>query len=865
MNGPRRAGEGLLVLVITFGFVVAAHFDRFALIEGHVFSAITEISSQQPRDDIVIVDIDEPSLQRVGAWPWRRSVVAELINRIAEGEPKVIATTLTFDQPEKDPALEVLDELTEKLAQTMGSEWRHHAHTRIDLARNERSDAVRSDAQFVASDSGASIRTELQALERGLSRLRDVLDGDRLLADAIAASGEVVLGLRTVAPGETAAADATLPRFVSAHVIGHPTETTDRARRPHEGVIAPIAIIGRKARDLGTLPAPRAGARGGWAVIESTPYGFLPSVPLVLASRALGLSISDIDIRFGEGVALGEKTLATGARFRLWASGVGGDAMPHQDSAADLLAGKISPERYRDRVVLIGPTTPGLDPAWLSITNERVPLVVALAQMTSSLLNQDTAYRPIWVQWVDWGILGLVGLYLLLVLPRLRPGPGIALSAAGVMVLASAQIASLLGASVWLHLATALLLLVTGHLALAAQRGLGFVQGPTAQAETGAPTRQSELSRRQIAQLDQTFERLQRVPLDESIMGQLYEIGVAFERERMPRKSVAVFRYIAAHNPRFRDVREKIRALNASWTYPDDPAEGGDARASEGGKPGPFCATMLGRYRIERELGQGAMGVVYLGTDSKIGRTVAIKTMALSQEFEEDDLDAIKQRFFREAETAGRLSHPNIVTIYDVGEEQDLAYIAMEYLGGRNLRAFTRADKLLPLDDVLEIIAKCADTLAFAHARHVVHRDIKPANVMFEPTTGALKITDFGIARITDSSKTKRGMVLGTPSYMSPEQLAGQQVDGRSDLFSLGVMLFQMTTGQLPFRSDSMASLMFKIANEAHPPLRALRTDAPPCLQIIVDKALGKQAESRYQSGSQMARDLRECAKKITM
>jgi len=173
--------------------------------------------------------------------------------------------------------------------------------------------------------------------------------------------------------------------------------------------------------------------------------------------------------------------------------------------------------------------------------------------------------------------------------------------------------------------------------------------------------------------------------------------------------------------------------------------------------------------------------------------------MALSQEFEADELQEVKERFFREAETAGRLNHPNIVTIFDAGEEHDLAFIAMEFLKGKDLAPYIKPDNLLPLPKVLSIIQRVADALSYAHTNNVVHRDIKPANIMYELESDTVKVTDFGIARITDSSKTKTGMVLGTPSYMSPEQLAGKKIAGHSDLFSLGVTLYQMASGHLPF------------------------------------------------------------------
>ena len=178
----------------------------------------------------------------------------------------------------------------------------------------------------------------------------------------------------------------------------------------------------------------------------------------------------------------------------------------------------------------------------------------------------------------------------------------------------------------------------------------------------------------------------------------------------------------------------------------------------------------------------------------------------------------MKERFFREAETAGRLNHPNIVTIYDAGEEHDLAYIAMEFLKGKDLVPYTKPDNLLPLPKVLSIVARVADALGYAHSqqRRAPRHQAGQHHVRHRRAT-RVKVTDFGIARITDSSKTKTGMVLGTPSYMSPEQLAGKKIDGRSDLFSLGVTLYQLVCGQLPFQGDSMAQLMFKIANEPPP------------------------------------------------
>ena len=281
--------------------------------------------------------------------------------------------------------------------------------------------------------------------------------------------------------------------------------------------------------------------------------------------------------------------------------------------------------------------------------------------------------------------------------------------------------------------------------------------------------------------------------------------------------------------------------------------------ASRPASQAPDRAT-LGRYRIDRQLGRGAMGAVYLGHDPKIGRQVAIKTMALSQEFDGAELAEARARFFREAETAGRLQHRDIVTIFDAGEDQDLAYIAMEFLRGNDLQRHTREAQLLPIPVVLRTMARVAEALAYAHSQGVVHRDIKPANVMIDLEADSVKVTDFGIARITDSSRTRTGMVLGTPSYMSPEQMAGRRVDGRSDLYSLGVMLFQLLTGRLPHQADSMAKLMYQIANDPAPDIRSLRPELPEALANVVTLALEKRPEVRYADGKQLAADLRTIA-----
>jgi len=200
--------------------------------------------------------------------------------------------------------------------------------------------------------------------------------------------------------------------------------------------------------------------------------------------------------------------------------------------------------------------------------------------------------------------------------------------------------------------------------------------------------------------------------------------------------------------------------------------------------------------------------------------------------------------------------HPNIVTIYDAVDDGDISYIAMELLSGTDLKEHTAPGKLLPVNETMELIAKVADALDYAHGQNVVHRDIKPANIM-KLKNGEIKVTDFGIARITSQSKTATGTVMGTPSYMAPEQLAGKKVDGRADLFSLGVTMYELLTGEKPFTGESVATLMYRIANEPHAPVLSMRADLPLACNDIVNRALQKDPEKRYQRGSEMAADIR--------
>jgi len=267
--------------------------------------------------------------------------------------------------------------------------------------------------------------------------------------------------------------------------------------------------------------------------------------------------------------------------------------------------------------------------------------------------------------------------------------------------------------------------------------------------------------------------------------------------------------------------------------------------------------SQLGRYEVLGELGQGAMGVVYKAKDPLIDRVVAIKTINLGLAL--DEKEEYEGRFYQEAKAAGRLNHPNIVTIYDVGKSGDVAYIAMEFLQGRELRDIMNDNGLLPVDQVLDIVAQVALGLAYAHEHEIVHRDVKPSNIMVV-RDGHAKITDFGIARMASSTvRTQTGMVLGSPKYMSPEQVMGKAIDQRSDIFSLGVMLYEMLTGQAPFNGENVNAIMYQTLNAVPAPPNTLNSAVPEMVNFILAKALAKKVEDRYQNAKDFAVDLRAC------
>lgn len=273
----------------------------------------------------------------------------------------------------------------------------------------------------------------------------------------------------------------------------------------------------------------------------------------------------------------------------------------------------------------------------------------------------------------------------------------------------------------------------------------------------------------------------------------------------------------------------------------------------------PLTPTKLGRYEIVDEIGKGAMGIVYLARDPLIGRLVALKTFRIGYSIKDQEMEQFRIRFMREAQSAGILTHPHIVTIHDVVEASDegLAFIAMEYVRGTNLKLLLQGEQPLTLRAVLDIISQVGDALDYAHANRVVHRDVKPANILITGES-RVKITDFGIARLDSSNLTQEGQLLGTPNYMAPEQIQGKEVDSRADLFSLGVVLYEMLTRHKPFQGENLTVVSHRIVYDHFTPPRDYARDLPPGIDRVLGRALEKDPARRYQRAKEMVEDLRQ-------
>jgi serine/threonine-protein kinase len=826
-------------VAVTLLIVIFSGGDLLQSLERKAYDMGVRATSQTPSDRIAVIAIDDQSIANIGRWPWSREIHSKMTELLTGAQAKVVGYDVFFFEPQVDPGFEYIDKLSKAFATS-----------------SFRNSADPSARQF----------------NRILQEAAEALNTDAKLTGSFQRAHNVLLPMVFQALAEPQGnPDRPLPEYVLKNNVSADDRSIEFERLPIPAInpLFPLEGFATSAVALGHLNADRDidGAVRTEPLVLRYYDRYFPALSVMLAAHSLNLKASDLKINFGEDLTVGKLRIRTDSNLRMYTyfySDQSGRSPFPIDSFFDVVTGKIPADKYRDKIVLIGPTATGLGQAQVTPVSAGTSPVETMAHTVSSILKEHFFVAPSWGIWVKLLLIVLVAAYLSMVLPKLTAGMGALISLGILVLLIGLHFSLMISKQMWLQFMTAAVLLVVGHACLTTKRFLVTERGKEKSDVEGAHSnRMLGLALQGQGQLDTAFDMFRKLPLDDSVMDLLYNLALDFERKRQFNKAESVFRYMADYNPKFRDLEQRLgraKAMSETVMFGGSGSHPGGTMVLGAGTEKP----MLGRYQVERELGKGAMGVVYGGRDPKINRIVAIKTMALAQEFDADELEEVKARFFREAETAGRLNHPNIVTIFDAGEEHDLAYIAMEFLKGKDLVPYTKPDNLLPMAKTMSIIARVADALSYAHTQNVVHRDVKPANIMYEPESDSVKVTDFGIARITDSSRTKTGMVLGTPSYMSPEQLAGKRIGGHSDLFSLGATLFQMICGQLPFQGDSMAQLMFKIANEPHPDIFDIRPDVPDCLAAIINRALAKNPEERFQTGDEMAKAIRTCATSLT-
>ncbi|MGD8884167.1 MAG: protein kinase, partial [Gammaproteobacteria bacterium] len=757
----------------------------------------------EPRS--AIIAIDDQSLEKLGPWPWPRQRLAKIIKALEKQQAGAIGLMVPLDQPQ-----------SLSLPQTY---------------------------QSVLEGTSPKVREKVAAL-------LDQLDPDAIFTNALVNSDKVILAVpywrgqagligaisndlsMILQPLATISSENTSDKFLD-FLLAPP------AVQRHVGR-APVSSFALSASGTGLA---RLGRQGETVLTESLAVKlngrYVASFALLLAAKTVGLNPDSITVVDPRGIGFGSAMYHTDAGLDYYPRPVfdteGEPPRIPVISVSDLLEGNVNNELIKGKATVLGFTAKANAPYFTGPGLMQLTPAGWSAHLVDSLLAGTSINAPFWGLGLQRGIILLFGLYLLF-LPRILRGRiGQLLSLLFAFLLLNTAVLALLVKSLWLPLTTPAIFVLVGHMLITIYHRISQM---IAAQRSEVAVAYLDLAENLHAQgkLDLAFQNLKKCPPDHSILESLYAIGLDYERKRQFSKAVNVYNYIAKIDANYRDIQDR---RERHQTVPDSSGFNGSATATMAAtlvvNDSKVERPVLGRYQVEEELGRGAMGMVYLGKDPKIGRVVAIKTLPLVDEFETAELDDVRTRFFTEAEAAGRLNHPNIVTIYDAGEEHDLAYIAMDYIEGDSLDKFTTPDNLLPIEDVFKVGIQVAEALDYAHKKNVVHRDIKPANVIYNRKTDTLKVTDFGVACLVDTNKTRTGTVLGSPSYMSPEQLAGKKVNGRSDIFSLGTTLYQLFTGELPFTADSMAALAYKITNDKAKGIRRVRSDLPPCLSRIIN------------------------------
>lgn len=817
--------------VVSITMMGVFHFNLADGIENKSYDMRAKLRAKNKASDkVVLIGIDDKSQQEIGRWPWPRNYMADMVDQLTDAGAEVIGLDMVFDKPELDPSLDKMRELAKS----------------YDEEAAKPGKAKASAAEFA------------DVLKKSVAEL----DNDEKLSGSLAFSQKAVLAMY-FKPGEAMGKSGRpIPAEVEKNFVAN--IKADPEITPVQDFVAPFDKFAQaNIQAIGTINTTPSsdGVERSVPLVVNYEGRLFPSFPLQVLRAYYKLDSNDFRYQPGQ-LTLGNAKIPVDEHGRMLVDYINRDSFERY-YFSDVRNKRVDMAKFNGKIVLIGMDSTGALDQHLTPLGSNIPGMEIHGNVIQGILNGSYIVRPTWAPKAELAMMALFALFVCFAIPHIGAGKSAIASAVLLAATVGGGIYLFTSSGYWLKTTYPCLLLVVGYVVVVSKRY--FYQEKRTNVLEGESVETNKmlgLSFQGQGMLDMAFEKFRKVPIDAGMKDTLYNLALDFERKRQFNKAVAVYDHILTVDKAFKDVptrAEKLRIAGETMIFGGGLGKksgSADSTVMIGGGVGDLAKPQLGRYEVLKELGKGAMGIVYLGKDPKINREVAIKTLRFEDEFDAADTAAMKERFFREAESAGKLNHPNIVSIFDAGDDGDISYIAMELLNGSDLKDYATKGKLLPTNEVCEIMAKVADALDYAHTEGVVHRDIKPANIM-RLTDGRIKVADFGIARITSQSKTATGTVMGTPSYMAPEQLAGHRVDGRADLFSLGVTLYELLTGEKPFTGESVATLMFRIANEPHPDINMHKADLPAGIQAIIDKALKKKPEERYQRGAEMAAELR--------
>ena len=827
-----------ICIIILFGLAIAGkilfEIEPLQPLENKVYDNLLRLRQPGAATQVVVLAIDNKSVESIGSWPWPRSYIASVVRMLTADGTHTMGLSLLYSSREINPALE----------------------------------EIRFIQQGLPKKPSKAERKTVREISGNLTEALQRLDHDRQLISAVRAARRVVLPLQFTREKSPGSKSPPLSAWMGLNSLD-----------PKSYADYPSAVNRNDSRYRGILKAPAITAAGlvqpyeelsrkagalGHTNVYTESDGVVRQIPLLInyqsrdflsfalqvARKQSGLRLKDIKIG-STGLELKRLFIPTEKNHSMFIDFSSRNVNIRQISVLDLMNGNIQPKTFQNKIVLVGVTAEGLAPRYKTPLNPSASQVEIDASVVENIVNGQFISRPAWVFALEILALLYFGFFLLFVIPRVTPRIGIMIMGIFLITWIGAGIILLTASGIWLKILTPVILSIAGLILTSGRRRIAEKLDENAQLNKSLG-----LAFQGQGMLDMAFEKFLKCPIeDKAVQKLLYNLGLDFERKRMFNKALAVYRQIL-QGGKYKDVKDKIKKLISLENTLVMSAGSSKKETSLLVQNGATRPT-LGRYEILKELGQGAMGTVYLGKDPSIQRKVAVKTLNYA-EIAADELADVKARFFREAEAAGKLSHPNIVTIYDVGEDHDMAYIAMELLDGQDLTNCCKKGQLLPLKRVLNIISLVAEALGYAHDRQVVHRDIKPANIMLMKKD-QVRVADFGIARVISSSKTHTGVIFGTPRYMSPEQVAGKKVDGRSDLFSLGVVFYEMLTGKQPFTGDSISALLYAVSNSEYVPLEEISPKTPAACCRIIERMLAKGVSRRYQSAAQAIKDIQTC------